>query len=439
MGYSRQMYRICRKAFFGVVVIFLVLWGGSDVSRAAINIKGLDVRGCIPGGKHPCLKCTDCCSVGSVGSISLDEFNTYRKDFLMSSFYTDTVKPTFENLSDDVRNAVLSQVAVVGAFLDGSVFNDTLRDLDAENAKSLRSYTPSEQICRFGTLTRSLSASDARVDLNRMMLSKVGLSRNLGTVSSVASAGRGLDTQFRLKTFVEQFCDLKDNGSGLRGLCQVATAVEDVGFNRDVDYTRLLDQGPTINADLTNANWTKDETNVIMLGHFLYGHLQQKKRISGSELENTPGRSQLYREYRSVFARRAAAQNSYNTLAAMKMAGSGASDQYMKEILAQIGIANGDELKYLGAKNASEAEVKSSYNAQMNLLTKQIFQDPSFYANLMDSRANVKRTSAAIQGIGLMQDRDIYKSMERSEMLLAILVELEARKHVFTNQGGANQ
>ncbi len=113
----------------------------------------------------------------------------------------------------------------------------------------------------------------------------------------------------------------------------------------------------------------------------------------------------------------------------MRMAGSGASETYMKDILKYIGISDTDANIFLGGKTHPDfPAVKSSYNAQMNLLTKQIYQDPAFYANLMDSKTNVKRTSAAIQGIGLMQQRDTYRSMARSEMLAALLVELEARK-----------
>jgi hypothetical protein len=120
------------------------------------------------------------------------------------------------------------------------------------------------------------------------------------------------------------------------------------------------------------------------------------------------------------------------------MAGSGGSETYMRQVLAQIGITAADADSYLGGKTPDFAAVRSSYNAQMDLLTKKIYQDPAFYANLMESKANVKRTSASLQAIGLMQGRDTYRSMTRSEMLLAILVELEARKISNNIQGTGN-
>ncbi len=379
-------------------------------------------------------RCSQCCTVGSVQQITEDAFDRYRKNFIMNSFYTNTVEPSFKKLTDEVRNVGVFKTGAYGAFFDASILIDTLRDLQISSVKTLQTYAPSEQICRFGTLSRSLSASDARVDANRLVLSEVGLSRSLGTMSSVASAGRGLDNENRLRLFVDNFCDLSDNNSGLTEICQVATPVIDLTQNRDIDFTRALDDTPTINADFTDVNRTVAETNTIALSHYLYGHRQPSKRISATDFNESSGSTSLYREYRSIFARRAAAQNSYNTLAASKSAGSGSSDAYMTAVLTQLGVSADDANKYLGDKNTQEPVGKSSYNAQMELLTKKLYQDPAFYANLMDSKSNVRRTSASIQGIGLMQDRDIYRSMTRSEMLLGLLVQMEARNVVNNNQ-----
>jgi hypothetical protein len=369
-----------------------------------------------------------CCESTYPTTISQDLFNDYRSDFIMDSFYTSTVEPNLQSVADEFRNATLMHLGAIGAFIDASIFNDTIKDMQVFTAQTLQSYTPSEQICRFGTLSKGLSASEAKMDTDRLVLSEVGIARNLGTQNSIAASGRGLDYDSRLFVFVEKFCSLQDNKSGLSELCDAANPITDLQHNRDIDYTRLMDNGVTINADLTDANRTQDETNVINLGHYLYGHRQASKRYTYTELNESEGAEGLYNEYRSVIARRAAAQNSYNTLASMKMAGSGGSESYIRRVMESIGISGGDLDRYLGAQNTDYPFVDTSYNEQMNLLTKQIYQTPEFYANLMDSKTNVKRTSAALQGMGLMQGRDTYKSMERSEMLTAILLELEARK-----------
>lgn len=392
-----------------------------------VDSAGTNLCECTPSSY--CEEGTFCCTTGFPSKISQNQFNDYRKSFVMNSFYKDTVTPDFKDTADEGRNGAILRLTTWGTFLDASIFNDTLKDMGIVNAQTIQAYTPSEQICKIGTLSTALSASEAKMDNDRLVLSEGGLAKNLGRKSSISAAGGGQENEARLKEFVDRFCDLQGNNNGMSEICQSATPVADVQHNRDIDYTRLMGNGVTINADLTDASLTQDEASVIALSHYLYGHRQPSKRISMGEIIDSPGGEKLYSEYRSVVARRAAAQNSYNTLAAMKMAGSGSSEAYIKDVLKYIGISGADADVFLGAKTHPDfGAVKSSYNAQMNLLTKQIYQDPSFYANLMDSKANVKRTSAALQGIGLMQQRDTYKSMARSEMLAALFVELEARK-----------
>jgi len=60
----------------------------------------------------------------------------------------------------------------------------------------------------------------------------------------------------------------------------------------------------------------------------------------------------------------------------------------------------------------------------MELLTRKIYQSPEFYANLMESPANISRQQTAMEAIALMQDRDIYNSLRRSEMVLSSLLEM---------------
>lgn len=432
------------KKFLGSAAVSAIILGGLSFSHTAnagsspiaCSIYSNPVEVTYPGTLDQCETepvtwCEEgflCCGVAYPAQITRQKFDTYRTSFIMNTFYTNTVEPDFKKFADEGRNAGLFRLATWGAFIDASVLSDTLKDLQFMSAQSVQSYTPSEQICKIGTLSSALASSEAKMDADRLVLGEAGLIKNLGRKSSISAAGYGQESTARLQGFVENFCDLQDNNNGMEGMCQVATPVTDLQQNRDVDYTRLMGNGVTINADLTNSNLTQDEASLFAISHFLYGHRQPSKRIGSGELNDSPGTQNLYSEYRSVAARRAAAQNSYNTQAAMKMAGSGGSDTYMKNVLSYIGVSAADADVFLGAKTSADGAVKSSYNAQMNLLTKQIYQDPNFYANLMDSRANVKRTSAALQGIGLMQQRDTYKSMARSEMLTALLVELEARR-----------
>ena len=93
---------------------------------------------------------------------------------------------------------------------------------------------------------------------------------------------------------------------------------------------------------------------------------------------------------------------------------------FLKAILKEAGVDPKDIEIRLGKK--------PSYFAQMEILTKDIYQNPEFYSNLYDKPANVERKSAALLAIEIMQDRDIYKSLLRSEAVLATLVEVMLSK-----------
>jgi hypothetical protein len=268
-----------------------------------------------------------------------------------------------------------------------------------------------------------LPASDLKARTNQLALSEIDLARNMGTFNNIASSGRGEDNANRISLFIRTFCSSKDSGDGLALFCNISAATSD-RFNRDIDYARTFAVPETLNVDFTNnvgpASLTKDENNIIMLGHNLYGHAQILQRMDQDTLESEAGQ-ELYPLIRSIGAKRSVAQNSFNAIAGMKAAGTGASASYVRQVLQNLGMSTSDIARYTASTNPS-------YMAQMDILTKRIYQNPAFYAELMDRPANVARQSAAMESLELMQDRDIFTSMARSETLLSLLVEMEAIK-----------
>ena len=69
-----------------------------------------------------------------------------------------------------------------------------------------------------------------------------------------------------------------------------------------------------------------------------------------------------------------------------------------------------------------------SYYAQMDVLTKKIYQNPNFYTSLYDKPTNVRRIGVSMDAISLMQMRDQYESALRKEMLLSLMLEQELKK-----------
>ncbi|MEC7576287.1 MAG: hypothetical protein VX468_03090, partial [Pseudomonadota bacterium] len=58
------------------------------------------------------------------------------------------------------------------------------------------------------------------------------------------------------------------------------------------------------------------------------------------------------------------------------------------------------------------------------------YQNPDFFVNLYDNPHNVMRQSAAMEAISLMQMRDYYDSLIRSEMALSVLLDTEVSKEI---------
>jgi hypothetical protein len=93
---------------------------------------------------------------------------------------------------------------------------------------------------------------------------------------------------------------------------------------------------------------------------------------------------------------------------------------YMNVLLQDLGIPPAELVDWLGKQ--------PSYYAQMEFLTKIMFQNPQFYVTLYDTPANVARKKVLLQAIGLMQDFDTLQSYLRTEMMLSQILELELIK-----------
>lgn len=353
-------------------------------------------------------------------------FKDHRQGFLIPEFWEEMIRPTLKIMTAQFTSVAYQHTAIIGSFFDATIQQETQLALQKRQTEAVKDYAPSRAMCSMGTVTRSLAASQAKSRTNRMALNARGMQRQLGTANSIAAEGPKSDKQYRANQFIETFCatldnnadpDLPDTGLGL--MCDDGSASAHKQ-NRDVDFIRTLAEPLTIRMDLTNdqletSDRGADEEDVMALASNLYAH-NVFENISPGTLKSDSNQK-TYIELRSLAAKRNVAMNSFNAIAGMKASGSGASTQYLEAIAEQLGIDDNRMQAYLGED--------PSYHAQMAFLTKKMFQDPGFVTKLVDRPANVKRQQAAMKSFELMQKRDIYQSMKRSEMLLAVLLELK--------------
>lgn len=363
-----------------------------------------------------------------------EEFIGHRS-WWINVFWEDNLLPAMMLMSEQLTAVAVQQMQVIGSFLDAKHQLETQRLLQELQARAHKDYHPSVGMCEFGTNVRSLAASERRGEYNAVLLSQRSMDRQLGNANSSAVYGNDMDKASRLEQFKENFCDPRDNNNGLSFMCYGAAApvpaptpAQRARWNRDIDYTRTVDFPWTLNVDFTDNVQTDAEEEIIALSNNLYAH-HVFARPGAALLAPQPGMAitnmqKRYLDMRSIVAKRNVAENSFNAITSMKSRGSGGSEAFLQALLNQLGVA--DE----GAPAGNLDEIRAllgddpSYYAQMEVLTKKIYQNPQFYTNLYDKPANVRRKDVALQAIGLMQKFDMFKSYLRSEAVLSVLLEL---------------
>jgi len=387
--------------------------------------------------------CTASCETGVTTSDSLHEdirehftleFDYLREWIVNEWFLVPEQNPPLGHvghalmlLTSQLTNVGIQQVQMIGSFFDAKHQLETQRLFQTLTAKAHKDYHPSEGLCAIGTSTKSLVQSERIADLTQMTLTKRTMDRTLNSRFTVAGSGEGSDRYNRMEQFIGVFCNPEDNASGLGLLCGAGGVKEQ--YNMDVDYTSALENKLTLDLNVTTGGaeeLTPDEQNIFALHANLIGNKVSypiPQYLLGDGNGNMRDLMSHHIKQRSLAAKRSVAQNSLSALTAMRASGSSESAPFLKSTIRELGVAPGDINPYLGDN--------PSYFAQMEVLTKKLYQNPSFYADLYDKPTNVERKGAAMQAIAIMQDRDIYDSLLRSEAVLATLLEtLMRNEHV---------
>ena len=383
---------------------------------------------------------------------------------------------------------MVMQTQIIGEFFDAKIQLTTQRKIQELKARASKDYYPSEQMCRIGTFIRSVAHTEQKSEIDKAALNKTLMNYYLGVMGTSSETGVDNDETSRVKQFAEKYCDPRDNNNSLSLMCPdhadptTLLPAQIERFNKDIDYTRTVDDKLTLDVDFADNDptnppsnmspvLTNDEEDVIALAKNLYMPEVFIKPDENSIKEDL----RIHYRSRSYAAKLAVAHNSFINIIGMKseapegQKGRDASalpnlptnmqidtthpnvrvppistppttglDEdagwaYMKALFREFGISAIDMNNDGNTNDPDDLSVEEqidkmlgkrpSYYAQMEVLTKKIYQNPTFYTNLYDKPANVKRIGAAIDAISLMSLRDRYNSELRQEMLAATLVE----------------
>ncbi len=322
-------------------------------------------------------------------------------------------------MANQLSATMISQIQMIGMMLDAKHQMETQRIFQELTARAHKDYQPSEQMCTFGTFTLDLAVSERFMDQVKQVVVKKIMQRELGEASS-AGGSTVSDKATRLNHFIKRFCNPRDNAEGLTYLCPTAAPAN--MRNADINYSTTIDQNLSLDVNFMDETLTDDEEKVFALIDNLFAH-ESMPRMPLTSVAKQKVQYQYF-NMRSIMAMRGIARNSVATIVALKSSTPNDVENaapYMRALLTDFGLTPAQIQDYLGEN--------PSYDARMALLTKTIFQAPSFMQSLNTSPANLERIRVAIAAIKLMQDRDIQEAFQRREILLSMVLELRLRQH----------
>lgn len=346
--------------------------------------------------------------------------------------------PALMKATQQYSTNMMHQMWIVGSFFDAKHQMESHRLLQQMMNRVHKDYQPSDQLCRIGTNIRSLATTEERVKVNAQMISTILMNRELQPANSASgNGGRQIDKQARIRQFKRTYCDIHDNNDLLADMCVLDAELDGEDFTRgepdertnaDIDFNRAANTLYTLDVDFTDTELTPTEEDILALGRNLFSH-DVFTQISSYYL-NREYALDDWQDARSLIAIRGLARDSFGQIIAQRS--TGADEQgvapYIKKLVLELGVPQDEIDMFLGEF--------PSYFAQMEVMTRKMFQNPYFYAQLYSKPANVKRTAVSLQAIKMIQDRDRFEASLRREMLLAGLLELKLRdaQDAYVNQ-----
>lgn len=450
---------ISKLSYIVILISFLVGLVIMPQSALAIKCKtpNCDICKCpdlIEGCQNYCV-CVSTDETGktdkpetTIGHIT-NEFGKHR-GWMVNLFFKDSRpkdKPgllaAMQLMADQFTINGMHQVQAIGSFFDAKHLLETQRLFQKLTARAHKDYQPSQGLCEIGTITRSLASSARNTDLTAVALSRRSVDRQLLAKDTIGTKADESDQESRLVQYIKKYCAKTDNAKNLNYLCKESENKIEL-HNKDINYTNTLDSALTLDFDFSNQETTVEQSedenafyalSANLFANNLFPFVSANKFVNEKQEPNTQGAEKDYLDARALIAKRSVASNSLASIAALKSKGDKESQPFIYAVIKEMSPDEGENI-------LSEEDIKNfigeqpSYFAQMEVLTKKLYQNPNFYADLYDKPANVLRKDVALQAATLMQKRDLYRSYLRSEMILAVMLEaaLKTEQDRVTNE-----
>lgn len=331
-------------------------------------------------------------------------------------------------MTKELANVMFSHNVIIGRFFDAEQALDTKLTYDRLTAETHKDYYPSDSMCRVGSYMRSIARTEQKSAADKQILAQ-SIMRDISSQLGGHSPGQPDDyIKTRIEYFKANYCEPADYQGRLVQMCTHENgvgALEKARVNMDIDYTKLMGEQLTIDVNFSDdmATMTDNETDITALAR----HLYWGNSLPNIDALDVKDKEYIIQESRSMLAPKSVAIDSFASLASDKFSapeglGERSGWNYMKAMMREMGLADQDIHDTLGNY--------PSYYAQMDVLTKRMYQNPDFYTNLYDKPANIERISASLDAIALMQLRDYYHSKTRQEILLSNILQTELKEDI---------
>jgi hypothetical protein len=271
-------------------------------------------------------------------------------------------------------------------------------------------------MCSVAGVSRSLAMTFRTSQAAAHTFSKREQDRILGTGDVASAGGQIFDKTSRFERFRTAYCNANDQAGNMASICTKTGASYDT--DRDINYMETVGLPKTVLTDFAKNQPGTDGTYILALASNLYG--ADTFDFLQTDIFRDPKRHPLYLDVRSIAARRAVSEYSFDSIVAQKTGGSDAAADiapFVKKLYSQMGYTDDDINKLIGDK--------PSYFALMETMNKTAFLRPDFYINLYSTPANVDRIGATIRAANLMQSMDKFDSQLRMEMNYSQILESE--------------
>ncbi len=361
--------------------------------------------------------CVGGCLVCPLAEQIVNDYTTYRRQahqLWMRNTIFPLVVDDLQDMTDQLSQNGPAVMQNIGAIADAVQQQRTQRRIQRLQFEANRRSQPSPKMCSIATMSNGLSATQSNGKILQHTLMSHSNARYNGKAGSAAELGIDADKRMRWNHYVTQFCSPDDENGSMSAICENNSLTS---ANKDADFAGTVGLPETIRSS--------DQDAVVMLSSYLYGHDLPHFRFRADQLDpaKNPDNFEIHSRMKRLYTLRGVALNSFSAFVAMKAEGPPESGEERARRMTTL-----ETLGYEPEVVADRLTYSPSYVERMSLMQDALFNNPSFHIDNLTTDEQVQQVMLATRILDNMQLKHMLASQQRTAMLNAAWLELDARR-----------